>query len=284
MRAKWWGWAEYEKYGVDDLLSQEVETHLISTTPETLTPRLAGDFIVEESSGQSNFMEIKRVKNPDVHGQREFQGSPTAYSTGFYGCHKWLEFTWTEKTGHSYTNYAQMRADLPFSIDFIGVKAEDGYVNISNIGNAGQDKTVKLYGNIGNTKLYEIKDPPDGTTITGRVEKGSVNIKSNGSIDYIGGNIYAKDVDLSAKGNINNVQIKAGDIVNLDAWSTLADGKVNVSVSKNALANGAVQVGAFGGADNKNASVALASLTSQGDILRANTAKYNNGICPCSRS
>ncbi|MCQ2362918.1 MAG: hypothetical protein MJ041_01160 [Acidaminococcaceae bacterium] len=265
-RATWWGWNDYKKYGPDVLKSTDPDTRLIGVQPPAWKPRTDGSFIVEDSFFKDqNSLQVTRTYNSGTSVKSQPKPG-RSYTTGLYGCHKWQEYTWEEKNGYSFTNQVKMRADLPVQILFIGQQnAKQSFVNITN---EGQNKTVKLYGDIGNTKLYEA-----GGVL---MENGNVNITSKGGIERLGGEIYARNVDLSAVGDISGVQVRVADAVNLDAWSILAGSKVSVNVNKNYLSAGTVNVGAFGGKDGNNASVAFAQLITQGDVLRADSAKHND--------
>ena len=267
-RAMWWGWSDYKNYGPELLKSEDPDTHQVGDPSTETGPRNEGNYITQETTTQNEFLKITRTYT-HVEGEKTLSGPPSPSTSGYLGCHKWLTFQWTEKNGYTYTNEARVKADYPIKINFIGVTADNGMININNIGNVTQDKVVTINGNVGNNQLYD----------TG-IEKGRVNIQSNGAIKQLNGSIYGQTVDLSAKGNIENIKITAGNIVNLDAWSTAAGSSVKVDVTAQGSALGNINLGAFGGCNN-NVSVALADLTSQGDIRRAANAvnaSHNNGV------
>ncbi len=267
-RATWWGWSKYKDYDPQTVIDEAEDKHEIGELPAELRPRREGNYITEEATTQNEFLKITRTYT-HVAGVKTLSGPPSPSTSGYLGCHKWLTFQWTEKNGYTYTNEARVKADYPIKIDFIGVTADNGMININNIGNVTQDKVVTINGNVGNTQLYD----------TG-IEKGRVNIQSNGAIKQLNGSIYGQTVDLSAKGNIENIKITAGNIVNLDAWSTAAGSSVKVDVTAQGSALGNINLGAFGGGNN-NVFVALADLTAQGNIQRATNAvnaSHNNGV------
>ncbi|MCQ2362759.1 MAG: leukotoxin LktA family filamentous adhesin [Acidaminococcaceae bacterium] len=263
-RATWWGWSKYKDYDIAKLIDEAEDKHVVKDEPVKARARTPGNYITQEATSQSEFMQISRSYTGHTVGARTQSGPPTYYATGLYGCHKWMVFQWTEKNGYAYTNEAKVKADYPIKIDFIGATADNGVININNIGNVAQDKIISINGNVGNTQLYGTGD-----------EKGRVNIQSNGAIKQVSGNIYGRTVDLSAKGNIENIKITAGNIVNLDAWSTAAGSSVKVDVTAQGNALGNINLGAFGGGIN-GTYVALANLTAQGDILCADRAVNGN--------
>ena len=259
-RATWWGWSDYKPYST----SPEETTIIDPYKPEKTfgeRPRLDGSFIVDEGTSLGNELEMTRyltkVEADDVWTQ---DGDPTTYTTGLYGCHKWMRFHWKKNKGLYYTNQAKVRADNKIDISFLGTAAENGKVDIINA--AATDKNILIYGNIGNQQLY--------TSAAGGEEKGRVSINSSGAILDKNGLLFGGTVELQSNGDMENIGIMAGNAVKLDAWSNNGMGNLTIDVKNQATALGKVELGWLGNKNAVNNNVVDAvTLTAQGDIVRA---------------
>ncbi|MBQ0066915.1 MAG: hypothetical protein KBS60_01820, partial [Phascolarctobacterium sp.] len=204
-------------------------------------PRQDGSFIVDEGTSLGNELEMTRyltkVEADDVWTQ---DGPPTTYTTGLYGCHKWMRFHWKKNKGLYYTNQAKVRADNKIDISFLGTAAENGKVDIINA--AATDKNILIYGNIGNQQLY--------TSAAGGDEKGRVSINSSGAILDKTGLLFGRTVELQSNGDMENIGIMAGNAVKLDAWSNNGTGNLTIDVKNQETASGKVELGWLG---SKNA-------------------------------
>ncbi len=220
------------------------------------SPRENGIYLSGNSGSTSAGMTVLHSKTEGASTQYQ-EGAPRKWSTGYLGCHKWVQYTWRNETGNVQYDYASVNASNPINITFIGVKAEDSHVNVTSTQN------INIGGVIGNTQLYEIKN---GDTVTGRIEKGTINITSNnGSVVQNAGSMYGATVNLSAKNDLSNIAVTAGDSVNFTG--IIKDiGSADVVVDNNYQAKGNVILNNFGGAKANGA-----SLTATGDIHQAST-------------
>ncbi|MBQ0108548.1 MAG: hypothetical protein KBS34_05535, partial [Phascolarctobacterium sp.] len=114
----------------------------------------------------------------------------------------------------------------------------------------------------GNTQLYEVKN--NSRDVPGRIEKGIVNINSqNGSVVQNSAAIYGATVNLSAKNDLKNIVITAGDSIDFTGTIT-GNGSANVVITNNYQAKGDVVMHNFGGTDANGV-----ALTASGNIHQA---------------
>ncbi len=245
--------------------------------------RLNGETIVVDSSGVLKDQDIHMEYSSKTDGSKVYtKESEERYTSGFFGCHTHYVVTWTESQGQSETYYASLKANESFDIVFVG--NNDSKINITS------DKNdIELTGNIGNTQLYK-NDPQ---YMYQNVEKGTVNITaSDGSIIRTGGSIYGQNITLAASQDIENVNITAGDVVNLQAVNVGGRGgyKYDIDVDIEAAhgAAGKVMLGSVGAASiaindgtvsytsliNSTGNTGLVRINAEGDI----TQKYGVAI------
>lgn len=245
--------------------------------------RLNGETIVVDSSGVLKDQDIHMEYSSKTDGSKVYtKESEARYTSGFFGCHTHYVVTWTESQGQSETYYASLKANESFDIVFVG--NNDSKINITS------DKNdIELTGNIGNTQLYK-NDPQ---YMYQNVEKGTVNITaSDGSIIRTGGSIYGQNITLAASQDIENVNITAGDVVNLQAVNVGGRGgyKYDIDVDIEAAhgAAGKVMLGSVGAASiaindgtvsytsliNSTGNTGLVRINAEGDI----TQKYGVAI------
>ncbi|MGM9561958.1 MAG: beta strand repeat-containing protein, partial [Phascolarctobacterium sp.] len=212
------GWGLWSRGATEEELAQwsVSDNQVGDSVPTGNVDRLNGETVVVTTSPDSGvgydiYMKYSADTDSNVDYVKE---SEERYTSGFFGCHTHYVVTWTKSQGTSETYYASLKADMPFTIDFIG--SSDSVINITSDKN-----NIELTGNIGNTQLYV--DDPNYVDSNGNmsVEKGTVNIKANdGSIIRAGGSIYGQNITLAAAQDIENVNITAGDFVNLEAVNT----------------------------------------------------------------
>lgn len=239
--------------------------------------RLNGETIVVDSSGVLKDQDIHMEYSSKTDGSKVYtKESEERYTSGFFGCHTHYVVTWTESQGQSETYYASLKANESFDIVFVGN-------NDSKIDITSDKNDIELTGNIGNTQLYK-NDPQ---YMYQNVEKGTVNITaSDGSIIRTGGSIYAQNVNLVASENIKNVNVTAGDFVNLQAVNLGGSGRykydIDVAVESAHGAAGTVRLGSMGAATlavndgvvsypsltNSTGHVGSVSISAEGDITQ----------------
>lgn len=130
------------------------------------------------------------------------------YSTGLFGFNKRIEYIWTEKQGSTQTYLASVKADNPIAINFIGHGDGTSTIDVNSAGN------INITNNVGNTNYL-----------------GTVNITSQkGSLKQSGGAISGKNVNLQAAGNMDGMNLTAGDSMNLSAVNTATDGVVGKNI------------------------------------------------------
>lgn len=239
--------------------------------------RLNGETIVVDTSGAFTDKDIHMDYSSKTDGSLVYtKESEERYTSGFFGCHTHYVVTWTESQGQSETYYASLKANESFDIVFVG--NNDSKINITS------DKNdIELTGNIGNTQLYK-NDPQ---YMYQNVEKGTVNITaSDGSIIRIGGSIYGQNITLAASQDIENINITAGDFVNLEAVNLGGIGgyKYDIDVAIEAAhgAAGKVNLGCVGAASiaindgtvsytsltNSTGNTGLVRINAEGDITQ----------------
>ncbi|MCQ2363326.1 MAG: hypothetical protein MJ041_03235, partial [Acidaminococcaceae bacterium] len=217
-------------------------------------PREKGIYLSDKSTSTSAGMTVLHGKTSEGVNQYQ-EGAPRKWSTGYLGCHKWVQYTWRSEEGLTQYDYASVNASNPINIRFIGVAAEDAHVNVTSAQN------INVGGIVGNAQLYEVKN---ADVVTGRIEKGTVNITSeNGSVEQTSAAMYGATVNLTAKNNLANIAVTAGDSVNFKGIIT-DGGFANVVISNNYQAKGNVVLADFGGEKAKGA-----ALTAAGDIHQA---------------
>lgn len=245
--------------------------------------RLNGETIVVDTSGAFTDKDIHMDYSSKKDGSLVYtKESEERYTSGFFGCHTHYVVTWTESQGQSETYYASLKANESFDIVFVGN-------NDSKIDITSDKNDIELTGNIGNTQLYK-NDPQ---YMYQNVEKGTVNITaSDGSIIRTGGSIYGQNITLAASQDIENVNITAGDVVNLQAVNVGGRGgyKYDIDVDIEAAhgAAGKVMLGSVGAASiaindgtvsytsliNSTGNTGLVRINAEGDI----TQKYGVAI------
>lgn len=191
-------------------------------------------------SGNKVTISSQKLDEPTVVKESERR-----YKTGLWGFHKHYEVIWTESQGTLYTYDASVQADKRIGVSFVGSSAENGAINVTT------NKDLYLTGNIGNTKLYEVKNADN--VVPDRLEKGTVNLTTNGgSIIQSGGSLYGSNINLVATKDMKNISITAGDTVNVSAvhavsnQSLLGQNTIDVTVNAAYLAKGNVVLGNMG--------------------------------------
>mgnify|MGYP003296096151 CR=1 FL=1 len=242
-------------------------TNPILVTNGEQTDRKNGEYIGNVPSGITlgdNSFVVKRTStNISDNDPQYVLDYESKWDSGFLGYYHHYYKKWHTITGSLDTYEAALKADNDIKIKFIGQAPEDGTISINSV------KNIELDGNIGNKQLYKTEaqaatntTPAIPATLT---EKGTVNVTSTGgSIVHTGGDITAANVNLTATGNIENVNILAGDTVTLNATTIVptndsstenmpenvpATISVEINSNKGALAN--VVTGDIGGANTE---------------------------------
>ena len=262
-------------WGLWDLEEKDKDLQEWSTT-ENLTgsgssaneARKDGVVVQETNDMRKTFMEYEHNQLGETVRTIE---SERYYSTGLFGCHKHHEVTWKEETGSTDTYFASAKADYPIEVKFLGQKAEESVVKVHNVMGG-----IEMSGSIGNTQLDE------GTDAAGNIThntKGTVWINS-GRIDVgepvkqSGGALYGRIISVAGTGNLENINIAAGDDVylKLKSWSQ-AGGEVTVNVSNLAGAKGRLHLDANSGELSESGYrwklLDITNSSSNGDIIYA---------------
>lgn len=236
-KALWGAW--YPSASIEDLTRWEQELPYVPVTTGSID-RNKGETIVD--TGLSNFTS-SMTHTTNTYSSALTKEQEKYYSTGLWGYYKHYEVTWTRSNGTTHTYNAQIKADNPIDVQFIGSSAANAHVNVDTVAN------VELTGNVGNTKLYESADGSSHDL------KGSINIHSqNGSLIQTGGSLYGSDIELVAGKDMQNISVTAGDTVNLSAvnamsnQSLLGQNTIDVTVNAAYLAKGNVILGNMGSA------------------------------------
>lgn len=267
-----WGLWDLEEKD-KDLQEWSTQENLTGSGSSANEARKDGVVVQETNDTRKTFMEYEHNQLGEAVRTIE---SERYYSTGLFGCHKHHEVTWKEETGSTDTYFASAKADYPIEVKFLGQKAEESAVKVHNVMGG-----IEMSGSIGNTQLYE------GTDAAGNIThntKGTVLINS-GRIDVgepvkqSGGALYGRIISVAGTGNLENINIAAGDDVylKLKSWSQ-AGGEVTVNVSNLAGAKGRLHLDANSGELSESGYrwklLDITNSSSNGDIIYAG----NNAI------
>lgn len=263
------GWGLWDLEEKDkDLQEWSTQENLTGSGSSNNEARKDGVVVQETNDSQKTFMEYEHNQLGETVRTIE---SERYYSTGLFGCHKHHEVTWKEETGSTDTYFASAKADYPIEVKFLGQKAEESVVKVHNVMGG-----IEMSGSIGNTQLYE------GTDAAGNIthnNKGTVWINS-GRIDVgepvkqSGGALYGRIISVAGTGNLENINIAAGDDVylKLKSWSQ-AGGEVTVNVSNLAGAKGRLHLDANSGELSESGYrwklLDITNSSSNGDIIYA---------------
>lgn len=263
------GWGLWDLEEKDkDLQEWSTQENLTGSGSSNNEARKDGVVVQETNDTRKTFMEYEHNQLGETVRTIE---SERYYSTGLFGCHKHHEVTWKEETGSTDTYFASAKADYPIEVKFLGQKAEESVVKVHNVMGG-----IEMSGSIGNTQLYE------GTDAAGNIThntKGTVWINS-GRIDVgepvkqSGGALYGRIISVAGTGNLENINIAAGDDVylKLKSWSQ-AGGEVTVNVSNLAGAKGRLHLDANSGELSESGYrwklLDITNSSSNGDIIYA---------------
>lgn len=263
------GWGLWDLEEKDkDLQEWSTQENLTGSGSSANEARKDGVVVQETNDTRKTFMEYEHNQLGEPVRTIE---SERYYSTGLFGCHKHHEVTWREETGSTDTYFASAKADYPIEVKFLGQKAEESVVKVHNVMGG-----IEMSGSIGNTQLYE------GTDAAGNIThntKGTVVINS-GRIDVgepvkqSGGALYGRIISVAGTGNLENINIAAGDDVylKLKSWSQ-AGGEVTVNVSNLAGAKGRLHLDANSGELSESGYrwklLDITNSSSNGDIIYA---------------
>lgn len=263
------GWGLWDLEEKDkDLQEWSTQENLTGSGSSANEARKDGVVVQETNDTRKTFMEYEHNQLGETVRTIE---SERYYSTGLFGCHKHHEVTWKEETGSTDTYFASAKADYPIEVKFLGQKAEESVVKVHNVMGG-----IEMSGSIGNTQLYE------GTDAAGNIThntKGTVLINS-GRIDVgepvkqSGGALYGRIISVAGTGNLENINIAAGDDVylKLKSWSQ-AGGEVTVNVSNLAGAKGRLHLDANSGELSESGYrwklLDITNSSSNGDIIYA---------------
>ncbi len=183
------------------------------------------------------------------------------WSQGFFGCHKYTYIRWTNTKGEEFARTYSVKADQSVPITFIGAMDGNSTTSVVSQGN------IELAGSVGNVDTYQ---DASGVSV-----KGHVTIESKaGNIVQTGGAIYGADVSLTAAGDIKDIEITAGDSLNLSAVNkgSLDSQNISVTVSAAADAKGNVNLtgaGYAGAGEEETDSFKLVTKGKEGNIVTA---------------
>ena len=238
-----WG-AGWTKNKSSALIDESVSMTPLNTVAGDENAKRPGTYIgANADAGTSNYSV--------VYGYYGNKDTPTVnileertWKSGFLGCHKNYYVKWSNTYGENFVNVYSVKADNPIQMSFIGNAAGNSKVDISS---AKGD--ISLNGSIGNALSYT---GTDGSI----AEKGTVNITaSNGNIIQNAGSIYGSDISLSAAGNMEGINITAGDNLNLTAKSINVGNmsrNIDITVDGNYGSQGNIVLAEAGTADSSS--------------------------------
>ena len=283
------GWGLWDLEEKDkDLQEWSTQENLTGSGSSANAARKDGVVVQETDDTRKTFMEYEHNQLGETVRTIE---SERYYSTGLFGCHKHHEVTWKEETGSTDTYFASVKADYPINVKFIGQKADDSVVKVHNVMSG-----IEMTGSIGNTQLYEETDAAGNITHN---TKGTVLINSGrfvvgDPVKQTGGALYGSIIGVAGTGNLENINIAAGDDVTLKlkSWSQ-AGGEATVTVNNIAGAKGRLYLAA--NSDDLSESgyrwklLDITNNSSNGDIIyggskpieadRINLTATNGSIC-----
>ena len=263
------GWGLWDREEKDkDLQEWSTTENLTGSGTSDNEERKDGVVVQETNDSQKTFMEYKYNQLGETVRTIE---SERYYSTGLFGCHKHHEVTWREETGSTETYFASAKANYPIKVKFVGQKADESVVKVHNVMGG-----IEMSGSIGNTQLYE------GTDAAGNIThntKGSVVINSGriivgDPVKQSGGALYGRAIAIAGTGNLENINIAAGDDVylKLKSWSE-AGGEATVTVSNLAGAKGRLHLDSNSGDLSEQGYrwklIDITNNSSNGDIIDA---------------
>ncbi|WP_293837930.1 leukotoxin LktA family filamentous adhesin [uncultured Phascolarctobacterium sp.] len=263
------GWGLWDLEEKDkDLQEWSTQENLTGSGSSANEARKDGVVVQETNDTRKTFMEYEHNQLGETVRTIE---SERYYSTGLFGCHKHHEVTWKEETGSTDTYFASAKADYPIEVKFLGQKAEESVVKVHNVMGG-----IEMSGSIGNTQLYEGKDAAGNIThnTKGTVWINSGRIIGGDPVKQSGGALYGRIISVAGTGNLENINIAAGDDVylKLKSWSQ-AGGEVTVNVSNLAGAKGRLHLDANSGELSESGYrwklLDITNSSSNGDIIYA---------------
>lgn len=263
------GWGLWDLEEKDkDLQEWSTQENLTGSGSSANEARKDGVVVQETNDTRKTFMEYEHNQLGETVRTIE---SERYYSTGLFGCHKHHEVTWKEETGSTDTYFASAKADYPIEVKFLGQKAEESVVKVHNVMGG-----IEMSGSIGNTQLYEGKDAAGNIThnTKGTVWINSGRIIGGEPVKQSGGALYGRIISVAGTGNLENINIAAGDDVylKLKSWSQ-AGGEVTVNVSNLAGAKGRLHLDANSGELSESGYrwklLDITNSSSNGDIIYA---------------
>lgn len=263
------GWGLWDLEEKDkDLQEWSTQENLTGSGSSANEARKDGVVVQETNDTRKTFMEYEHNQLGEPVRTIE---SERYYSTGLFGCHKHHEVTWKEETGSTDTYFASAKADYPIEVKFLGQKAEESVVKVHNVMGG-----IEMSGSIGNTQLYEGKDAAGNIThnTKGTVWINSGRIIGGEPVKQSGGALYGRIISVAGTGNLENINIAAGDDVylKLKSWSQ-AGGEVTVNVSNLAGAKGRLHLDANSGELSESGYrwklLDITNSSSNGDIIYA---------------
>lgn len=263
------GWGLWDLEEKDkDLQEWSTQENLTGSGSSADEARKDGVVVQETNDTRKTFMEYEHNQLGETVRTIE---SERYYSTGLFGCHKHHEVTWKEETGSTDTYFASAKADYPIEVKFLGQKAEESVVKVHNVMGG-----IEMSGSIGNTQLYEGKDAAGNIThnTKGTVWINSGRIIGGDPVKQSGGALYGRIISVAGTGNLENINIAAGDDVylKLKSWSQ-AGGAVTVNVSNLAGAKGRLHLDANSGELSESGYrwklLDITNSSSNGDIIYA---------------
>lgn len=263
------GWGLWDLEEKDkDLQEWSTQENLTGSGSSANEARKDGVVVQETNDTRKTFMEYEHNQLGETVRTIE---SERYYSTGLFGCHKHHEVTWKEETGSTDTYFASAKADYPIEVKFLGQKAEKSVVKVHNVMGG-----IEMSGSIGNTQLYEGTDAAGNIThnTKGTVWINSGRIIGGDPVKQSGGALYGRIISVAGTGNLENINIAAGDDVylKLKSWSQ-AGGAVTVNVSNLAGAKGRLHLDANSGELSESGYrwklLDITNSSSNGDIIYA---------------
>ena len=256
---KWWGLSS-SKSELEQKMKDQQQSESGTSGPSSEQGKTDGTYIgVNNKATTDDVLDVfdyyKVTENTSKIDEERH------WSQGFFGCHKYTYIRWTNTKGEEFARTYSVKADQSVPITFIGAMDGNSKTSVVSQGN------IELAGSVGNVDTYQ---DASGVSV-----KGHVTIESKtGNIVQTGGAIYGADVSLTAAGDIKDIEITAGDSLNLSAVNkgSLDSQNISVTVSAAADAKGNVNLtgaGYAGAGEEETDSFKLVTKGKEGNIVTA---------------
>ena len=249
-REAWWGLGSKNK--LNETLKNFEKTETPIEGPSTTQDKTNGTYIgMNGNATTSDVLDVFDYYKVTEDSKKIDEEKN--WPEGVFNFFKYSYMRWTTTKGEEFARTYSVKADQSVPIQFIGAMDGNSTTSVVSQGN------IELGGSLGNMNTYQ---DASGVSV-----KGNVTVESKtGNIVQTGGSIYGSDVSLKAAGDIKDIDITAGDLVNLSAVNTASTASQNISLTVSAVsgAKGNVNLTGAGYADANGAETDTFQLVTKG--------------------